>query len=77
MTMTSQEELMTEAIRADREACCGNGMCAALAPEIFGLDDDGIVTVLDPAVTGQNEQLVGEVVASCPTAAITVERVPA
>jgi len=68
---------MTETIRADREACCGNGMCVALAPGIFDLDDDGVVTVLDPAVTEQNEQVVKETVANCPTAAITVERIPA
>ena len=28
---------------ADRSRCCGYGLCAAVCPEIYKLDDDGIV----------------------------------
>jgi len=28
---------------ADRSRCCGYGLCAAVWPEIYKLDDDGIV----------------------------------
>jgi ferredoxin len=26
----------------DQALCCGHGQCAALAPEVYSLDDDGI-----------------------------------
>ncbi|MFJ9381232.1 ferredoxin [Streptomyces sp. NPDC101455] len=64
-------------IRVDREACCGNGMCVALAPDVFDLDDDGVVVLLDPTATAQNEAAVAQAIACCPTAVITLDEVPA
>ncbi|WP_329343610.1 ferredoxin [Streptomyces sp. NBC_01352] len=60
-------------IRVDREACCGNGMCFAIAPEVFDLGDDGAVVLIDPKLTPQNEAAVGQAIANCPTGAIEVE----
>ncbi|MFD7496269.1 ferredoxin [Streptomyces sp. NPDC059832] len=36
-------------LRVDRERCMGTGVCALTAPEVFDQDDDGKVTLLDPA----------------------------
>jgi ferredoxin len=57
------------AIQIDRSLCSGFGACADLAPEIFEVDDGGLVAVrvgtsADPAVL--------DAAAACPMAAITV-----
>ncbi|QSE90653.1 ferredoxin [Rhodococcus pseudokoreensis] len=65
---------MLATIRVDRDVCCGNGMCFALAPEVFDLDDDaGVVKLLDPTLTPENRAAVEQAVACCPTAAIEIE----
>jgi ferredoxin len=57
----------------DRQACMGSGNCLYWAPEVFGLDDDGIAVVLgDPA---GHEEGVRMAATNCPTAAIHVENV--
>ena len=58
----------------DRSLCSGFGACAELAPEIFEVDDGGLVALrvgssADPAVL--------EAAAACPMAAIVVEEVEA
>ena len=53
----------------DRSLCSGFGSCAELAPEVFEVDDGGLVSLRagtsdDPAVL--------EAAAACPMAAISV-----
>jgi ferredoxin len=53
----------------DRSLCSGFGSCAELAPDVFALDGDGLVSIrtgtsADPAVV--------EAAAACPMAAIAV-----
>lgn len=56
-------------IMIDRSLCSGFGACAELAPDVFEVDDGGLVSLRvgtspDPAVL--------EAAAACPMAAITV-----
>jgi ferredoxin len=56
-------------ITIDRSLCSGFGSCADLAPEIFEVDDGGLVSLRrgtsdDPAVL--------DAASSCPMAAISV-----
>jgi ferredoxin len=58
----------------DRSLCSGFGACAELAPEIFEVDDGGLVSLrvgssADPAAL--------DAAAACPMAAIVVEEVEA
>jgi ferredoxin len=55
----------------DRERCQGHGRCAFEAPELFGLDDDGLSFVRRPA-TPDDEEAVRRAVLSCPEQAITL-----
>ncbi len=53
----------------DRSLCSGFGACAELAPDVFEVDDGGLVSLrvgssADPAVL--------DAAAACPMAAITV-----
>ncbi len=60
---------MTWHLNVDKTVCIGSGMCAALAPELFRLDDDYAEPVageIEPA------ELALDAADQCPTLAITV-----
>jgi ferredoxin len=54
-------------IEADRERCVGSGTCEMLAPDVFEVGDDGVVTVLRPDDAGESVQ---DAVQQCPTQAL-------
>ncbi len=57
-------------IEVDYDVCEGHGMCEAMAPDFFELDDDDMLTVRRPEVP---DDVVGEVraaVESCPVQAL-------
>jgi ferredoxin len=60
---------------ADRSRCCGYGLCAAVCPEIYKLDDDGIVYLTIDRVPPELEEGAREGAAACPAEAIWLEAV--
>lgn len=58
---------------ADRSACCGYGVCAELCPEIFKVNDIGIVALLTDVVPPALEAKAREAVSACPTNALKIE----
>jgi ferredoxin len=50
----------------DESACCGHGDCAAIAPDVFRVEDVAIVLGPGP------DELVEEAARACPAAAIEV-----
>lgn len=59
-------------IKVDFDACESNAMCEALAPDVFQLDDEDFLEVLDDRVTEENRERVEQAVASCPKSAISI-----
>lgn len=57
-------------IRILRERCCGNGECAEIAPDVFGVDSRNKAVVLD-ADAAPSDRLV-EAAEACPCQAIEV-----
>jgi ferredoxin len=59
-------------IVVDRDKCTGLGMCEAEAPDLFEVQDDGTLKVLDehPGPTSREEAEAA--VMSCPTEALTL-----
>ncbi|HJX43411.1 MAG TPA: ferredoxin [Geodermatophilus sp.] len=57
-------------VTADREMCVGAGQCELLAPEVFEVDDDGAVRVLQ-AEPGEGTA-VRDAVSLCPTGALAL-----
>jgi ferredoxin len=57
---------------ADRERCCGYGICVQLCPEVFKVDADGIVYVESELVPAGLEEQATEAAASCPAQALRV-----
>ena len=61
----------------DTSACQGFGMCEALAPDFFALDEDGHVVARDgTAVSSELLEQVEEAVESCPASALRLEGAP-
>ena len=61
---------------ANRSACCGYGVCAEICPEIFGVDDNGIVTVKLESVPPGLEDKAREGVQACPQSALAIQDLP-
>lgn len=59
-------------ITVDRERCQSHGQCEYAAPEVFRIDDDGDLEVLEPRPPGAQRDLVRQAVQNCPTGALTV-----
>ncbi len=64
---------MAVKISIDREKCVGAAACAAIAPEVFQLDDEDKAVVI--AADGAPLPDVREAERRCPTGAISVEEV--
>ena len=59
-------------IEADRERCVGSGTCEMLAPDVFEVDDEGILAVLEPEPGDDDVPAVRDAVQACPTRALTL-----
>jgi ferredoxin len=60
-------------IEVDWDLCESNGVCMGIIPEVFQLEDNDMLTVLQPEVTPENEAGVREAVRQCPRQAISIE----
>ena len=63
---------MTQKIEVDFGLCESNGICMGIIPEVFDLDDEDYLHVLQDEVTPDNEQQVKEAVRQCPRQAISI-----
>jgi ferredoxin len=59
-------------VRVDRAKCETNALCVGMAPDLFELDGDYPVQVPDDIPAARRAE-VREIVASCPTGALSVE----
>ncbi|KAA9163670.1 ferredoxin [Amycolatopsis acidicola] len=60
-------------VRVDTAKCSGHARCAAAAPDLFELDEDGYALPLDGEVPAGQEEDAREGAMSCPEQAITIE----
>ena len=60
-------------IKVDFDLCESNALCEAMAPEVFGLDDDDFLQLATEETTDANIENVRRVVAACPRSAISLE----
>lgn len=54
-------------VKVNTDGCIGCGLCVGSCPEVFAFNDNGQCTVVADA---EDEAAVGDVIASCPVAAI-------
>jgi ferredoxin len=60
-------------IRIDKAGCVGNAQCAAAAPELFPLDDNGYIRVEQIDVPPGMEALARRGALACPERIIVIE----
>jgi ferredoxin len=63
---------VNQKIEVDFGLCESNGVCMGIIPEVFDLDDQDYLHVLQEEVTPDNEALVREAVRQCPRQAIAI-----
>jgi ferredoxin len=63
---------VTKKIEVDWGLCESNGVCMGVIPEVFQLEDDDTLTLLQEEVTPDNEALVLDAVRQCPRQAISI-----
>jgi ferredoxin len=59
-------------ISIDTALCSGHARCAATAPDVFELDDDGYALPFDGEVPAGLEEQAREGAMACPERAITI-----
>jgi ferredoxin len=59
-------------VEVDWELCESNGVCMGIAPAVFDLGDDDMLTVLQPEVTPENEEQIRDAIRQCPRQAIFI-----
>lgn len=60
-------------VKVNSDACIGCGACAAIAPETFEINDEGLSTPIVDEVADDNVDSAKEAIESCPTGAIEEE----
>lgn len=71
----SGESAVTMRAVADRGACCGYGVCAEICPEVFKLDDAGLVYLEEPIVPAELIERATEAAEACPQLALRIEAI--
>lgn len=59
-------------ITVDTDRCQGYANCVASAPDVFDIDDDGIVVLLRQSVAEDERERVEQAVGSCPVSALGI-----
>jgi ferredoxin len=59
-------------VSADRDRCCGAGLCADAVPGVFAQDGDGVVHLLNPTPPASLRDDVEDAEFACPATAITI-----
>jgi ferredoxin len=60
-------------LRVDRDLCEANGVCTGIAPEVFDLDDEDELQILQPDPSTQVRDRVEQAVVSCPKNALFLD----
>jgi ferredoxin len=60
-------------LKADFEACQGYANCVDAAPEVYDIDDDGVVVLIRQEITEEERPRIEEAARSCPVNALTIE----
>ncbi len=66
---------MTRKVVADWDLCEANGICEAMAPDVFEVDDEDNLQIHDDVVTDENEDRIQRAVAGCPKSALSIVEV--
>lgn len=75
--MSSSEKSAALRVIVDRSRCCGYGLCAQLCPEVYKLDENGLVYVESESIPSGLEEEAMEGAAACPAEALIIQEAQA
>jgi ferredoxin len=61
-------------LEVDRKKCCGYAMCAELCPEVFSIDEGGLVVANMTEIPDELMDATEEAVYSCPADVLTLRK---
>ncbi|MBJ7337552.1 ferredoxin [Mycolicibacterium sp.] len=56
----------------DRSKCATMGLCEMVAPDVFHIDDDGVMTVQSDTIDASRRTSMEEIAMACPTQSLSV-----
>jgi ferredoxin len=59
-------------VQVDRDRCVGSGVCESLAPDVFEVDDDGLLIVHREEPAADDLDGVRDAVQACPARALAL-----
>jgi ferredoxin len=59
-------------LRVDRDLCEANGVCTGIAPDVFELDDEDELVILQPEPPEEMRDSIEQAVAACPKTALSL-----
>ncbi|MEZ5211129.1 ferredoxin [Gordonia sp. (in: high G+C Gram-positive bacteria)] len=59
-------------VTCDFDLCESNAVCVGMAPDVFELDDNDYLVILEAEVPPEREEELRQVVASCPRSALSL-----
>jgi ferredoxin len=59
-------------LQVDYDRCTGLGVCEAIAPDVFSIEDDGTMRIVESCPADQMRNMLEEAVSGCPTEAISI-----
>ena len=74
--MSSSSTPVMFKVTADRSRCCGYGLCAQMCPEVYHLDEDGLIVLAMDRVPPELVEAAREGAAACPAEALEVSDEP-
>lgn len=60
-------------LKADFGACQGYANCVDAAPDVYDIDDDGVVVLLREEISEDERPRIEEAARSCPVSALSIE----
>lgn len=60
-------------LKADFGACQGYANCVDAAPDVYDIDDDGVVVLLKEEISDDERPRIEEAARSCPVSALVIE----
>ena len=60
-------------LKADFGACQGYANCVDAAPDVYDIDDDGVVVLLREEISAEERPRIVEAARSCPVSALIIE----
>lgn len=59
-------------VRVDHDVCEANGVCEDIAPEVFHLREDDVLTIIEPRPPADLHDRTREAVERCPKVALAI-----